>query len=619
MKTIRHIALAGCLLASLPLSAAPADSTAREELSEIIVTGSNEAVDGRRLPYTVSIIAPDEIESAASNRVLDILSGRVPSFFVTQRNILGYGVSNGGAGHIKLRGVGGDRASAVLMMVDGQPQFAGIYSHHIGDFYTRQNVERVEVLRGPGSVLYGSNAMAGVVNVVTRGVDREGFHGSLTAEYGSRNTLTSSLSGTWRRGRAWGMASVGYDRTDGTVRRFDFNQVSAYAKAGYDFSPYWKGYADYTLVRFDGRDPIYPTLSNPESTDIYRQEVLRGEASAAVSNSYGSTNGTARVYYSYGNHFIDDPRHFHSTDDRLGVLIYQNFTPWSGASATAGFDFARYAGRIPMSGGTAHRPGAMATIDRKEILEYSPYLTLSQQFWGERLTVSAGVRGALSNKFGGRAVPQGGIALNPGRGFSIKASAAMGYRNPSFRELYLYKFANPDLAPEKMMNYEMSLAKRFGFGLNVSLTGYYIRGYDMIQQTATRNENTGRFVNKGIEATADWRVLTRMRLWASYSWLHTSLDNLTAAPRHQYFLGAEWKPVKTLTLDANLGGAAHLFVDPAMPCQSYAVLNLKARWQASRFLEVSLRADNVTDARYTINRGYPMPGVGIFGGISLNL
>lgn len=137
-------------------------------LSEVVVTGSNIAVGRNLLPYTVSVIDRSQLEASGQTQLLSDLSVEVPSLFVTQRGILGYGVSNGGAGHIKMRGVGGDRASAVLMMVDGQPQFAGIYSHHVGDFYTKANVERVEVLRGPGSVLYGSNAMAGVINVITR-------------------------------------------------------------------------------------------------------------------------------------------------------------------------------------------------------------------------------------------------------------------------------------------------------------------------------------------------------------------------------------------------------------------------------------------------------------------
>lgn len=596
------------------------DSVPAEALREVVVTGSNRAVDGRRLPYTVSVIGRAELESAPGNRVLDVLDGRVPSFFVTQRSILGYGVSSkGGAGHIKLRGVGGDRASGVLMMVDGQPMFAGIYSHHVGDFYTKGHVERVEVLRGPGSVLYGSNAMAGVVNIVTKTTKENGFHGSLSSEYGSRNTWMTTASGSWRKNKAWAMASVSYDRTDGTVRRFDFNQVSAYAKAGYDFSQHWKGYADYTFIESHSSDPIYPRLSNPESEDIYEQNVIRGEASVAVTNRYDNTDGAARLYYSYGNHYIDDPRHFHSTDDRLGFLVYQNFALWQGANGTGGFDFVRYTGSIPMSGGSAHKPGAMATFDTKIINEYSPYLTLTQSLCRDIFSVSGGVRVAMSDIFGTRVVPQGGVRISLPHAVTLKGSVAMGYRNPSFRELYLYKFANPELKPERMMNYEINLSKRLGATAELSLTAYYIRGYDMIQQGPQINENTGRFINKGIEATANWHMSQRIKLWGSYSYLHTSLNNLTGAPRHQYFIGADYMPSKKLSFSASVNGVSRLYVADNYDLQSYAVVNVKANWQLCRSLALSLRLDNVTDARYTINSGYRMPGFCIFGGFELSI
>lgn len=150
---------------ALDLSGAENVDTAKV-LNEVVVTGTTNSVSQKLLPYTVSVINNRQLEAAGQTQVLSAISGMVPSLFVSQRSIFGFGVSNGGAGHIKLRGVGGDRASAVLMMVDGQPQFAGIYSHHIADFYDKEYVERVEVLRGPGSVLYGSNAMAGAINVI---------------------------------------------------------------------------------------------------------------------------------------------------------------------------------------------------------------------------------------------------------------------------------------------------------------------------------------------------------------------------------------------------------------------------------------------------------------------
>ena len=484
---------------SLPESdtrAAIADTTIFDTLDEVVVTGSNNAVSRNLLPFTVSTVSSSKIAASGQTKLLTAISGQVPGLFISQRSNFGFGISTGGSGGIKIRGVGGSPTNAVLMMVDGQPQFAGIYSHHVADFYEAEYVERVEVLRGPASVLYGSNAMGGVINVITRNADRQGFHGSLTSQYGSYNTWQSSLSATARYGRFSALVSASHGRSDGTVENFDFSQGSVYAKLGYEFNDSWRLQADYTLMKFIGNDPLYAKIENPESNDIYRQDIVRGEGSLALSNSYGRTNGTMRVYYSYGNHFIADPDYFHSLDDRFGVLAYQNVDLWKGAAATFGFDFNRYTGEIPFSGGNAHHEGSMSTIDRKSITEYSPYVTLAQEFLKGGLVLNAGLRMANSDMFGTRWIPQFGITGHPGSGWILKASAAEGYRNPSFRELYLYMPANPELEPESMVNYEVTVGKSFAQLLNISLTGYHSHGSNLIQTAPgptgqPLNQNTG--------------------------------------------------------------------------------------------------------------------------------
>ena len=586
-------------------------------LSEVVVTGSNVAVGRNLLPYTVSVVDRARIEASGQTRLLSDLSVAVPSLFVTQRGILGYGVSNGGAGHIKMRGVGGDRASAVLMMVDGQPQYAGIYSHHVADFYTKDNVERVEVLRGPGSVLYGSNAMAGVINIITRDAKERGVHTSLSSEFGSYNTWMSSLTNTTRFGRFSSLVNVAYDHTSGNIDGLNFRQWSGYAKIGYDVSDNWRTVADFTLMNSKSHDPVYPKLSNPESTDVYRQNIIRGEASVSASNVYGSTSGNIRVYYSYGNHFIDDPKHFHSKDNRLGVLAYQNFRPWNGSDITAGFDYDTYSGAVPVSGGNTHRPGSLSTISRKRITEYSPYVTISQAVANNDLIINGGLRLAMSDKFRTRWIPQGGVTYRMPWGTSIKGSVSVGYRNPSFRELYLYRMANPDLEPERLINYEVSLRHSFSRYLTTDLTAYYARGSNMIQTLDMLNVNTGRFRNKGIELSLSSHPLKTLHLNATYSYLHTSLDNLTGAPRHQYYIGAIWNPITRLTLGVDVRGVSRLFVSEGIDFQSYATLNIKASYDVARWLSLSLQADNLTDARYMINRGYPMPGITAMGGFRL--
>lgn len=618
---MRHIAIITAIASVLSVSALDlsgaetADTT--KVLNEVVVTGTNSGVPQKLLPYTVSVIGSRQLEATGQTQVLSAISGMVPSLFVSQRSIFGFGVSNGGSGHIKLRGVGGDRASAVLMMVDGQPQFAGIYSHHIADFYDKEYVERVEVLRGPGSVLYGSNAMAGTINVITKAARENGVKTEIQSQYGSYNTWLSSATNTVRYGKFSSLVSLSYNRTDGTVDNFDFKQADGYAKVGYDFSDKWSGYLDYTLMNFRGNDPIYPTLSNPESTDIYKQNIIRGEAAATVSNNYGTTSGTARVYYNYGNHFIDDPRHFHSKDDRLGVILYQNFRPWHNASATVGFDFDTYSGEIPISGGNSHTEGSMSTISRKTVTEYSPYITLSQMFADNLINLNGGLRMANSDKFDTQWVPQFGFSLNPGYGLTVKGNLAMGYRNPSFRELYLYRPANPDLQPEKMMNYELSVGKSFSRWFSAEVTAYYSKGDNLIQQVDMKNQNTGCFINKGIEISAHSHPLDNLWLTATYSYLHTSLDNLTGAPKNQYFLGVEWKPWRFINIGADLKSVGGLYVAEGIRHQDYALLNLKVTWDICRYVSVFTRLENITDARYTINRGYEMPGFTAMGGFKV--
>ncbi|MDE6334798.1 MAG: TonB-dependent receptor, partial [Muribaculaceae bacterium] len=354
-------------------------------------------------------------------------------------------------------------------------------------------------------------------------------------------------------------------------------------------------------------------------TDVYSQSITRGEVSVSASNRYGSTDGCVRMYYSWGNHFVNDPRHFHSTDDRFGILAYQNLTPWHDASATIGFDLNSYSGEIPISGGQNHEQSPLGTLPRKSITEYSPYITMAQSFASGQAILSAGLRMSNSDKFDTQWVPQAGIVMSPAHLFTFKLSAAMGYRNPSFRELYLYRMANPDLQPEKMWNFEASVARRFSRMLEVDITVYYSRGSNIIQQVNMHNENTGRFINKGIEVSVKSHPLESLALSATYSLLDTSLDNLTGAPRNQYFLGADWRIYSPLTVSAELKGVQGLYVDKRMKRQNYALLNLKATYSATQWLDIFCRLENITDAHYTINYGYPMPGFTAMGGIKLKI
>ena len=138
------------------------------EINEVIVTGSQVKVNRNNIPMAVSVVDRTQIEESDESAILPILKGRIPGLFVTERGVTGFGVAQGSAGQISIRGIGGSPTTGVLMLIDGHPQFMGIMGHPLPDSYVASDVERVEVLRGPASILYGSNAMGGVINIITR-------------------------------------------------------------------------------------------------------------------------------------------------------------------------------------------------------------------------------------------------------------------------------------------------------------------------------------------------------------------------------------------------------------------------------------------------------------------
>lgn len=147
-------------------------------IDEVVVTGTRNETDIRHLPMTISVVGRQQIEKRYEPSLLPLLTEQVPGFFTTSRGIMGYGVSTGAAGGMSLRGIGGSPTAGLLVLIDGHPQYMGLMGHPIADAYQSMMTEKVEILRGPASVLYGSNAMGGVINIVTRKQQQEGVNRS---------------------------------------------------------------------------------------------------------------------------------------------------------------------------------------------------------------------------------------------------------------------------------------------------------------------------------------------------------------------------------------------------------------------------------------------------------
>ena len=197
----------------------PADTAGgawSDTLSQVVVTGTRNKTDIRHLPLTVTVLDRPSIEYSFTPSLLPVLTEQVPGFFSTSRGVMGYGVSGGSAGNISVRGLSGG-SGQVMVLIDGHPQYMGMFGHPISDAYQSLMAEQVEVLRGPASVLYGSNAMGGVVNIVTRRMEEDGVRTNISAGYGSWNTVQTEAVPVWSAcrttartgtGRIWASSST---------------------------------------------------------------------------------------------------------------------------------------------------------------------------------------------------------------------------------------------------------------------------------------------------------------------------------------------------------------------------------------------------------------------------
>lgn len=572
-------------------------------LDEVVVTGSKTETLKKKVPFSVSQINRQQIENTGQINILPVLNNYVPGVFVTERNALGFGVATGGSGGINIRGVGGAPNTGVLVLIDGHPQYQGIFGHPLADAYVASDVQKVEVIRGPASMLYGTNAMGGVVNIITRQNERPGFNGSAGASYGSYNTQKYYATAGYRQNRWDVYASVNHDKTDGIRDSTDFKITNGYTKVGYDISDKLKLMADFMIAKYFANDngPVH----NPAHFDI---DILRGKTSLTLSNTFARSEGALKIYHNFGNHDLSDG--FQSTDRNSGLMLYQTLRLFTGNALTVGTDVRQY-------GGKANAGKAKDTL--KTVNEVAGYI-YTQQTLAEIITLNAGLRIEHSNVWGTELVPVGGVAISPSNHTTFKASLSKGFRSPTIMELYLYA-SNPDLKPERMMNYELSwLQGLLANKLKIELTGYVINGENMVQVAGNppnvRRENVGSFNNKGVEVSVNYIPIKQLHLHSNYSYLHQQKITL-AAPRQQFNINANYK-YNIWNFFTGLQYIDQLFSNIILErLQNYTLWNVRVSAAPLKHLNLFIAGNNLLNKQYEINYGYPMPGRNYSAGLDI--
>ncbi|MBQ4367538.1 MAG: TonB-dependent receptor [Muribaculaceae bacterium] len=591
-------------------------------LEEVVVTGTRQAVDVRHLPMTVTVIGREKLVEQHQPSVLPTAMQQVPGLMVTSRSMMGYGVSTGAAGNINFRGTTGG-AGQLLVLIDGHPQYNGIYGHPISDSYQTLMADRVEVLRGPASVLYGSNAMGGVLNIVTRSMHEDGVKTSINLGAGSYGTVQLEASNQVRSGKFSSTVSAQYGRTDNHRPRMGFEQYGGYAKLNYDFTPHWNAYVDADLTHFNSSYP------GPVTSPLYDadQWITRGVVSAALENHFDRTSGALSVYSNFGRHKIDDgtanpdqptQRYFRSKDALTGVSCYQSARLFEGNRLTVGLDYQHIYGHAyytsKETGEVLDTPNKQSGKSSRD--EIAGYVDFRQDItaW---LTVDAGLRLDHHSVVGTEWVPQAGVVVRPMATGEIKAMASKGFRNPTMREMYLYPPSNEELKPERIWNYEISWRHRLG-AFNYGANLFYIKGDNMIQTINRKNVNTGKIENYGVELEAQYRIGNRWSLNTNHSLLHME-HPVVAAPTYKGFLGANYLNKKwNIGVGVQYIGGLYTATGDTELKENFCLLTASVNYALSSVFQLWLRGDNLLAQKYEINLGYPMPRATFMGGINVN-
>jgi len=591
------------------------DTTRTYEMDPVVITGTRITRQKSEIPASISVVSRKEIENNTQINILPVLANKVPGLFVNERNMVGYGVGPDSGGNISIRGVSGTPNTRILMLIDGQPQFMGIFGHPISDAYTGSDIERVEVIRGPGSILYGSNALGGAINLITRQPE-EGLMLYGKAAYGSYNTSLFTGSVGFNKNKFNVFGSVNHENTDGSRSDANdaFQNTTGYLKLDYQISKNLNISLDGNII--DAKYNFPGSVEIPQ--DTARRDYLRGRTALSLENRFEKVEGAFMFYYNYGDHSFTDG--FRSNDHNYGLTFYQNLKFFKGNVITLGYDFKKFGGEASNIYTPEFIPKGFDT--EHEITENDIYALFQQSI--KKFSFDVGYRFVNNSKYGNQHVPALGISYRFTPNSFVKASATKGFRSPAIIDLFLFPTSTDTLTAEELWNYELTWGQSFLEGkVDFEITGYIIDGENMIQEVLIATpppvkQNTGAFTNKGMEFTTNYHPLNNLNFSLNYTYLNTS-QAFKYAPKNEINFHGFYnlKPVSFMLYLKFVNGLNNYIGQDEVTTINYTLINLKINWQATSWLNVFLEGNNLLDTKYQIDRGYPMPGINVLAGVEL--
>lgn len=625
----------GCLLSCAPLfaqSVSPPD-----DLDTIIVSASRSPLEGPQVGGAVTVINRDLIEMRQARYVTDVLRS-VPGFSVSQTG------STGSQTQVRVRGA---EANHVLVLIDGiRANDPATGDEFRWEYLTTGNVERIEIVRGPQSSLWGSDAVAAVVNVITRSGDGGNSFSGYT-EGGSNESLNAGVSGS-SSGEKWSLG-FGLERleTDGTnISRTGTEndgsdiltgsvtaEVEANDRLAFDFGLRMvDAYSevDPTDFFFTGL-PIDGDLVN-EGTRTYVQTgmTLQGNVRQRLS---------ARYLESDNINLVDGLQDSSTEADRLTFAYQADF---SLADNLLSLAVEREETDFRQRGTTT-----FGDPNQDQDMSVSSFIADYQYHMSESLTWLLSLRYDDNSDFDSVTTGRVSLAWQLSTSTRLRANVGTGQKAPTFTERFGFfpgQFVgNPNLKPESSTSYDIGIDHQFANEkVSLGLTLFHqdledeINGFvfDPVTFLSTAENRTDDSDRQGVEIDARFTLSENLELSGNYTYTDSSETNAGMTthelrrPRHAGHISASYRVPQgrtSLHLAADYGGTRSDIFFPPFPDPSQIVtlsnfwlVDFTASYDVSESLDLFVRMNNLLDEDYEQVYGFATPGRATFVGVRAN-
>ncbi|WP_395628805.1 TonB-dependent receptor plug domain-containing protein [Sphingorhabdus sp.] len=590
------------------LALLPASAMADTWDDVIVVTASGFEQPRSETGQAIDIVDRERLDQLQSATIGDALQS-VPGVTVAARGGLG------GQTSAFLRG---GNSSQTLVLIDGVRINDLTSPNGAFDFGTLMtgNIGQVEVLRGPNSIIWGSQAIGGVVNIQSL-APADGFEGRFGAEYGAADTkgMNAHIAGTGGlfEGSFGGsyVDAQGISALAGGTERDGFENVAGNGRLKVNISDAFnldfRGYYNHATVEYDSAFGIganaLPVTQNRQFVGYVGANVVALDGRMQSRIAYTRTDirrlGTDPVVFSFNNFIVRgsiDRAEYHAAFDVSDALTF-----------TAGLEYER-------SFASTSFEGAAADIARNHVISGFSQIIVRPV---AGLTLTGGVRHDQYKDYGGQTTLGGNIAFTPNEGRTmLRATYGEGFRAPTLSEGQP-PYGNPDLRPETARNFDLGFEQHILDGKAEFFATYFNRrSTDLIAFSfATfQSENIDRVKSTGVEAGFNLNPSDRLDIRASYTLVDAVNrsgganfgNRLALRPQHSGSLTVDWQTPIGLSVGSSVLFIGDSFDDASnsVALDGYTLVGLRASLPINDRLELYGRVDNIFDVQYTVVAGY---------------